>query len=311
MERVPAESLMEQVRSLLGVRGFERSADAHLLRCFVERRDETAFALLVRRHGNRMLSVCRHVLRHDADAEDAFQATFMILARKAASIRKRTSLSSWLHGVAVRCAKNHRKTAMRRAKIENAAAERPAAESPSSQAALRELQAALDEEIARLPEKYRAPFLLVCFEAKSRAEVAQALDCKEGTVASRVATARERLQKRLTARGVALPAAMAAAIVPQTAMTASISTELAQRTVDAAIAFATRKVAGIASTQAFALTQGVLKGMRIDEAENRPPRSGRRRAHVRRRRRAHGSAERQRGAGGEGPGRAAETANRQ
>ena len=312
MERVPAEPLMEQVRSLLGVPGFERSSDAHLLRSFVERRDETAFAILVRRHGNRVLNVCRHVLRHDADAEDAFQATFMILARKAASIRKRTSLSSWLHGVAVRCAQNLRKNAMRRAKIENAAtAERPAAEAPISQAALRELQSSLDEEIAGLPEKYRAPFLLVCFEGKSRAEVAQVLGCKEGTVASRVATARERLQKRLTARGVAISAALAAALVPQTTLAARISKRLAHRTVEAAVAFATRNGAGVASSQALALAQGVLKGIRMTKLNIALLALVGASLRVRRPRRTDGSAERRRGTKGECPAHAADTASRQ
>jgi RNA polymerase sigma factor (sigma-70 family) len=268
MPPASAEFVLDQLRVLLRVREFDQLPDAELLRKFEERRDETAFTVLVRRHGGRVLSVCRHILHRYAEADDAFQATFMVLSRKAASIRKRSSLSSWLHGVALRCAKNLRKNAMRRSKHEKAAGgEAAPAESSLSHAALNELQSYLDEEIARLPEKYRAPFLLSCLEGKSRVEVAHILGCKEGTVASRVATARERLKKRLTARGVSLSAALGAVAVAPAATSASISTVLASRTVDAAIAFAGGSAAGVASAAVLEVAHGILSGMLLTKVK--------------------------------------------
>lgn len=259
------DTVLDQLRVLLGVKGCEHVADAELLRRVVERRDEAAFTVLLRRHGGRVLSVCRHVLHREVDAEDAFQATFLVFARKAPSVHKRTALASWLHGVALRCAKKLRKNAMRRSQIEKACNAQPRPESPASHAAWNELQSFLDEEIAHLPEKYRAPFLLTCLEGKSRSEAAEMLGCKEGTIASRVATAREILQKRLTARGVSLSAAMAAAIVAPADIAAGVSVSLASRTVGAALAFAAGGQGAVVPPQVLAVAQGILTGMLISK----------------------------------------------
>jgi len=169
----PTGYLLRHLRALLVAKSAAHLTDADLLHCFVERRDETAFTVLVRRHGGLVLHVCRTVLHQEADAEDAFQATFLVLARKAASFRKGASLASWLHGVAFRSAMNLRKSAMRRHQREQAAAGGRSPESPVSQAALNELQSYLHEEIERLAEKFRAAFILCGIEGKSRAEAAK------------------------------------------------------------------------------------------------------------------------------------------
>jgi RNA polymerase sigma factor (sigma-70 family) len=248
----------------LDARCVKRFSDLDLLRRFVVRRDEAAFAALVGRHGGLVLHVCRRVLDRDADVDDAFQATFLVLARTAGSIRKRTSLASWLHGVAFRSSMNLRKSVMRRHKHERAAASLRSVETRSALARLHDLQAVLDEEIQRLAEPYRAAFVACCLESKSRAEAARALGWKEGTLASRLAKAREILQKRLVARGVTLSATLGAIGLTQSATSATsaaVPAALARGTVDAAIAFAADQATGTASGSVIALAESVLRGM--------------------------------------------------
>ena len=252
------------LRSL--VRAVSRSAapemtDAQLLERYVRRRDEGAFAALVRRHGPLVRSVCRHVLHHAQDADDAFQATFLVFASRAASIRKATAVASWLHGVAYRTAMNARRARKRPGKGPRECEAR-ACDQPISAAALREVQAVVDEELGRLPEKYRAPFVLCCLEGKSRAEAARELGWQAGTVCSRVAQARKELQRRLTRRGVVLTAALAAAELSRTTATA-VAPALARCTTQAALAFAAgQAVAGeLMSAEVTVLANGVLRGM--------------------------------------------------
>ncbi len=191
----------------------ERQSDAELLDAVALEHNDAAFAALVRRHGGLVLRVCRHVLGHEQDAEDVFQATFVALAMKAASIRNAGALPSFLHGVAYRLALKAKRDLARRRKHEAKAVVRSAAEAPDL--GWREVQAVLEEEIERLPEKYRAPFLLCYFEGLSRAEAARQLSLKEGTVWSRLAKARAQLQERLAQRGIALTAVLGALAVAE------------------------------------------------------------------------------------------------
>ena len=151
-----ATEILHTLRRLAGGEDGPQRSDAELLRRFAATQDESAFALLMRRHGPQVLGVCRRVLRHEQDAEDAFQATFLVLAKKAASIRRRAALASWLYGVARRVAGDARRAAARRQARERRATNVGHAQ-PELETAWRELQAVLAQEVERLPEKYQLP----------------------------------------------------------------------------------------------------------------------------------------------------------
>jgi RNA polymerase sigma factor (sigma-70 family) len=204
MTDVRLGAVLQQIGALAGKHSGVRT-DQQLLEAFVLRGDEAAFSALLDRHGAMVLGVCRRLLRHQQDAEDAFQATFFIFAQKAASIRNREAVGSWLWGVAHRTALKARRSAARSRAVESrvGAAAPPGAE---LQLATRELQAALDEALAAVPEKYRAPLVLCYFEGRTVEEAGRELGCPRGTVASRLARGRELLRRRLARRGLALSA---------------------------------------------------------------------------------------------------------
>lgn len=181
-------------------------SDRQLLAEFSGSQDQTAFAALVRRHGPMVLGVLRRALRHEQDAEDAFQATFLVLARSAGTIRDVQALPSWLHGVSRRMAMKTKRSAARRRKYEGKAA--PVSNAPASDVDWREVQAILDEEVAHLVVTYRAPFILCCLEGTGRDEAAKRLGLKDGTLSSRLAKAKTILKERLAQRGVALSAVL-------------------------------------------------------------------------------------------------------
>jgi RNA polymerase sigma factor (sigma-70 family) len=183
-----------------------------LLQAFLTRRDSEAFAALVRRHGPLVLGVCRRVLRHEQDAEDAFQATFLILSRQAHTLRRPEALAAWLHDVARHTALRARASAACRRQREQGAALPPATDLLDELSA-RELLAVVDEELARLPEAYRLPLLLCCLQGLSQEQAARRLGWTPGSVKGRLERGRARLQRRLRQRGLALSAALTAWLV--------------------------------------------------------------------------------------------------
>jgi RNA polymerase sigma factor (sigma-70 family) len=232
------------------------ASDGELLSAFAARRDEDAFAALVRRHGPMVFGICRHQLGGIQDAEDAFQAVFLVLARKAEALRRPEGLAGWLHGVACRVARNARRAAGRRLARE-AQVVPGTPPTPAWEAAWREVQSILDEEIERLPEKYQTVFILCCLEGEGRADAAVRLGIKEGTVASRLAEARRRLQQRLAARGIALSTVLGAAAVWSPPATATLPIALAATTTRTALAFAGGQAG--AATPVTALANATLR----------------------------------------------------
>ena len=238
-----------------GAHDAEAQTDGQLLGRFLARRDESAFAVLVRRHGPMVLGVCRRILLNEADAEDAFQAAFLILVRKAASLTPRAVLGDWLHGVARRTALHARRRFARRGAKERAAA-RPEAEQEDIGDDWLSL---LDEELGRLPEKYRLPLVLCDLEGRTRREAAEHLGWPEGTVAGRVARGRALLAGKLARRGLTLSAGSVAMLSPQAA-SAAVPGALAQFTVQAAGLLA-KGAASMISAKVAALTEGVVRAM--------------------------------------------------
>ena len=218
MAQVMTPSMVRQIGSLFDGGSVAGLSDRHLIERFVDRRDptgEAAFAALVARHGPMVLGVCRQLLGDRHHAEDAFQAVFLVLARKAGSLRDPDLLGNWLYGVALRTSRKARvRRARRRRGEEDGSSRRPGPSStvPAEQPILaREQAEALHEEIDRLPGAFRLPVVLCYFEGLTLDEAARRLRWPAGTVGSRLARARDKLRRGLTRRGVALPAAALAA----------------------------------------------------------------------------------------------------
>jgi RNA polymerase sigma-70 factor (ECF subfamily) len=176
----------------------EEAGDGELLERFRLRRDEASFAALVRRHGPMVLGVCSRILGNAHDAEDAFQVTFLVLAKKAGSLARPDLLANWLYGVAYRTARKARGRALRQGEHERQA-EVMARAQPDPQEPARELREVLDEELNRLPEKYRAPLVLCYLEGKTNEEAARQLGWPVGSMSARLARGRGLLRARLKA----------------------------------------------------------------------------------------------------------------
>ena len=206
--------------------------DDQLLARFFEHREDAAFAALVERYGPLVYGVCRRILSDANDAEDAFQATFLVLVRKGATLREPGKLASWLYGVAYRTARKLKAKAALRTKSERQASEMPT-KSDHRDMTYEELQAVLDEEISQLPEKYALPLVLCYLEGKTNAEAAKQLGWPEGSISRRLSRARELLRSRLARRGLALSVALITAVFARPAV-ASVSRELLAATTRAA-----------------------------------------------------------------------------
>src|SRR5262245_32475426 len=236
--------------------------DRQLLRRFVAAADEGAFRALVQRYGPLVLGVCTRVLDSEHDAEDAFQATFLVLVRKAGSIRAPERLGPWLYGVAYRTALKAKAAGSKRRRLEKPLADLACA-TVADDPARRDLRPVLDEEVGRLPRKYREPFVLCYVEGMTNEQAARVLGCPPGTVFSRLAWARERLRRALSRRGLVLAAGALATALPRGQAQAAVPAPLVASTSDAAMAFAagTAAAAGRMPAPAAALARGVLRAM--------------------------------------------------
>ena len=232
--------------------------DGELLATFVADRDEDAFAQLVRRHGPMVMGVCRRLLHHAEDAEDVFQATFLILARKAATVVNRDAVGSWLYRVAFRTAQEARAMRRRRRAREQQLAE---ASHPATAAAeVQDWRPVLDQELSRLPEKYQAPIVLCDLEAGTRKQVARQLGIAEGTLSSRLAHGRKLLAARLIKRGVTLGAGGLVAELTAGLASAQVPGSVVSKTAKAAALVAAGRWLMVSASVAV-LTKGALKAM--------------------------------------------------
>ncbi len=257
---------VRRLRSLMAAQQGGEQSDEQLLTAFTDRRDEIAFATLVRRHGPMVLGVCRRVLGHEHDAEDAFQATFLVLAQRVACLRDQKALASFLYGTAFHLASKAKRSAGRRHKYEGQAPSRSSID-PTDELSWREVRALLDEEVARLPEKYRNVFVLCCLEELSQAEVGRRLGLKEGTVASRLSQARKRLSKRLTRRGVQLTAVLAASTLA-TQSASALPSGLMATTIEAALATAAGEgTVGVVSASVAELARNATTAMMVSKTK--------------------------------------------
>jgi RNA polymerase sigma factor (sigma-70 family) len=248
-------------RAVLRQEGVDRT-DGQLVAAFIDHKDDAAFEALVRRHGPMVFGVCRRVVGNHHDAEDAFQATFLILARKASSVRPRERVANWLHGVALRTALKAKALTAKLRGREKQLAEMPEAEA-AQESQWRDLQPLLDQELNGLPENYRLPILLCDLEGKAIKEAAQQLGWPQGTLSGRLARGRKLLAKRLSNRGVELSAGSLVAVISENVASAGVSTSLASSTIKAAILVSAGQgvATGAISGKVAVLTQGVLNAM--------------------------------------------------
>ncbi len=261
MDSIGAANVPQHIDCSRNGRDAARLTDGELLDRFVAARDEAAFEDLLHRHGPMVLGVCRRTLRNEADADDAFQATFLVLVRKAASIRPRSMVGNWLYGVAHNTALKARAMSTKRSTKEQEAAERttPQLTGPSWEY----LQPILDQELKALPDKYRSAVILCDLEGKSLKEAARQLGCPLATVGTRVARGRTMLAQRLSRRRVAFSAGALALLLSQNAASADVPAGLMTSTTKAAALAMTESGAagGAISAQVSALTAAMLKAL--------------------------------------------------
>jgi RNA polymerase sigma factor (sigma-70 family) len=253
MAKTASSPILQLIRRVCGDPRGEGSPDQELLRRFLAEQDEAAFETLLRRHGPMVLDVCRGVLGNEADAEDAFQATFLVLAHKADSIRKAASLASFLHGVAYRTALKARDDSARRLRHEAWARQRSTTTDPD-ELSWREVRQAVHEELDRLPERHRAALVLCYLEGKTQDEAAAQLGWAKGTLKGRLERGRALLRARLVRRGLGPGAVLVLGAWPAATATACLSPPLLLATVQAA-------TASVVAPHVAALTGRVVKAM--------------------------------------------------
>jgi|GEM_PF-5362115 len=257
--------VLRHLRRVAFLHNHDRLSDGQLLEQFLSQREEAAFEALVRRHGAMVLGVCRRVLRHEADAEDAFQATFLVLVRKAGTVQPRDHVGHWLYGVAYRTALRAKALEARR-RMKERAAPRPQGHQDGI---WQDVLPLLDQELSGLPEKYRVPVVLCDLEGKSRKEVARILGCLEGTLSSRLARARTLLARRLCRRGVILSGGALASVLSAHGASSPVPVGLVSGTIKMALPLAAGQAAATAcvSANVLTLTEGVLKAMLLTKVK--------------------------------------------
>lgn len=260
MNNRPISSLSHDIQSLFAAGSIASLSDGELLERYVTSRDHAAFEVIVMRHGPMVLGVCRRTLHDGHDAEDAFQATFMVLARKAASVVPREMVANWLYGVAY-----HNSLKSRAMMTRLRAREKQIGAMPESEAARQtprdEWQPILDEELNRLPNKYRAPIVLCLIEGKSYREVAGQLGWTEGTLSGRLSRAKTLLASRLARRGLSYSIGSLPVLIARHTASASVRTPLMRLTAKTACLFAAGKlvVPGLVSHKVAVLTRGEFR----------------------------------------------------
>jgi RNA polymerase sigma-70 factor (ECF subfamily) len=256
------DTMVRHLRRAVRRQDAEGRTDGQLLSAFIDAKDEAAFDAIVRRHGRMVFGVCRRIAGNHHDAEDAFQATFLVLARKAGSIRPREMVANWLHGVALRTSRKAKGLRVKRSRREKQVTAMPEREAAHQDQA-NDLLPLIDQELHGLPEKYRLPILLCDLDGKSIKDACRQLGWPQGTLAGRLARGRRLLAKRLANRGVGLSAGALAAVISQSSASAVVPTSLMCSTVMAGALIGVGQAAatGTVSITVAALTEGVLKTM--------------------------------------------------
>lgn len=256
------DGLRQYIHGLASAQAYKDFPDHDLLARFIQGKDETAFAALFRRHGPMVLGVCLRALRDVHKAEDACQATFLVLAQRAESIRNSTSLSSWLHGVARHIAANLNREDRRR-RVREKKRQTSAAADPAAQVTWQEASRILDEEIERLPPVLRAPIILCYLDGQTRDQAAKKLELSVGTLHGRLERGRRLLGIRLSRRGLTLPASLAAGSLVTGALDGAVSPALIQSTAKAAVLLGSGGVLGYSTipSKVLVLTQEVVRTM--------------------------------------------------
>ena len=258
--------ILKHLHKLSSLQALVDLNDSELLDRFLSLQDEMAFTVLIERHGPMVHAVCCRTLGNTHDAEDACQATFLVLARKAQTIRKKHSLSSWLHGVALRLANSLKRSQSQRQRREQLSAKSESCP-PDTDISWREVQSILDAELQSLPERYRSALILCYLEEKTRDEAAEQLHISKGSLHGLLQRGRNLLRERLQRRGISLPSALIVTALTQSMCHGGLPPTLAVISTKAAMAFASSSTSemGVIAPHILSLTQEVLKVMFVNK----------------------------------------------